>query len=125
MLFVLGGIVYWAGICIFRTKLIALLYAGQYTNIKHLLPWIGLASIFWGAAQGPALALRARKTPASVFVMYLVSAVVAVGVGVPATLRYGLAGAVAAMLLASAAAWITGMIRLAKAPAMAELQQAA
>jgi len=125
MLFVLGGVVYWAGICFFRTKLIGLLYAGQYANVAHLLPWVGLASIFWGAAQGPALALRARKTPSSVFVMYLVSAMVAVIVGIPSTVKYGLPGAVAAMLLASAAAWITGVLRLSKSPALVEVQQAA
>jgi O-antigen/teichoic acid export membrane protein len=126
MLFLLGGAVYWAFICGFRFTIVRLLYAGQYRDIGHLLPWIGLASLLWGAAQGPALALRARKSPESVFVMYLVAAIIAVAVGIPATLQFGLAGAVAAMLFSSAAAWITGIIRMAKqTPAVAPLREAA
>jgi O-antigen/teichoic acid export membrane protein len=125
LLFLAGGVVYWVLICSFRSQLIQLLYRGQYASIQPLLPWIGLASILWGAAQGPALALRARKTPSSVFVMYLVSAIVAVVVGVPATLKFGVAGAVAAMLLASGAAWITGIIRIAKPMPAQELRQVA
>ena len=127
MLFVLGGAVYWGLISLFRTQVIGLLYAGQYMSIAKYLPWVGLGSIMWGAAQGPALALRARKSPWDVFVMYVVSAVVAVAVGVPATLKFGLAGAIAAITLASAAAWITGIARVCVQPhsAKEELVQAA
>ncbi len=116
MLFAFGGAVYWGLICVFRTQVIGLLYAGQYLSISKYLPWVGLGSVMWGAAQGPALALRARKSPWDVFVMYLVSAVVAVVVGVPATLKFGLAGAIGAIMLSSAAAWITGMVRVSVQP---------
>jgi O-antigen/teichoic acid export membrane protein len=126
LLFLLGGVTYWTLVCAFRFPLLRLLYAGQYRDIAHLLPWTGLASLLWGAAQGPALALRARKSPASVFVMYLISAIVAVVVGMPATLKFGLGGAVAAMLLASGTAWIAGIVSVAKQPdTEAELRQAA
>ncbi len=126
MLFLSGGAVYWVFVCAFRSQLVELLYDGQYGGIEYLLPWIGLASLLWGAAQGPALALRARKSPASVFVMYLIAALIALAVGVPATLKFGLAGAVAAMLLSSGAAWIAGIVSLAKQPkAETQLSQAA
>lgn len=122
LLFVLGGTVYWALICIFRTEVIRLLYAGQYASIAGYLPWVGLASIMWGASQGPALALRARKSPSEVFVMYIVSALVAVAVGIPATLKFGLSGAVAAIAISSAAAWIAGMVRVLAQPTSEQVQ---
>jgi O-antigen/teichoic acid export membrane protein len=126
MLFLLGGMAYWIFVCSFRSQLIHLLYAGQYGGIADLLPWIGLASLMWGAAHGPALALRARKSPVSVFVMYLASAIVALVIGVPGTLKFGLGGAVTAMLLSSGAALITGIVLVAKQPSSeAELCQAA
>ncbi len=127
LLFALGGTVYWGLICIFRTQVIGLLYAGQYMSVGKYLPWVGLGSVIWGAGQGPALALRARKSPWDVFVMYVVSAAVAIVVGVPATLKFGLAGAIAAITLASAAAWITGIARVWVQPheAKEELIQAA
>ena len=125
-LFALGGAVYWGLICVFRAQVIGLLYAGQYMSIGKYLPWVGLGSVMWGAAQGPALALRARKTPSDVFVMYVVSAIVAITVGVPATLKFGLAGAIAAITLASASAWITGIVRISMKPPKVEgLAQAA
>lgn len=113
-LFIAGGLAYWTIVYLFHAQLVDLLYAGQYTGIEHLIPAIGIASLLWGAAQGPAIALRARKEPYSVFVMHFVSALVAIAVGIPATVRFGIDGAVLAILLASGAAWITGLIRIGK-----------
>jgi O-antigen/teichoic acid export membrane protein len=108
LLFLVGSLIYWVPVCVFRHELLQVLYAGQYGTVAAYIPWIGLASVLWGAAQGPAIALRAQKSPHAVFVMYLVSSIVALVVGVPATFYYGLPGAVSAMLLASASAWVTG-----------------
>jgi O-antigen/teichoic acid export membrane protein len=126
LLFVAGGLAYWTLVCLFQKPLLRLLYAGQYSDIGHFLPMIGVASILWGAAQGPALALRASRAPSSVFRIYLVAAVVAIAVGIPATLRYGLNGAVVAILIASSVGWVAGLVRIAKRPVSAtELRQAA
>ncbi len=109
-LFLIGGVTYWVLICAFRTKVVGFLYAGQYKSVAHLLPWVGIASIFWGIAQGPAMALRAKKSPESVFVMYLLSSIIAVVMGIPATIHYGLAGAITTMLVASTTAYFAGLI---------------
>lgn len=125
--FAAGGLCYWALVSLFRVRILSLLYAGQYADVAGLIPLIGLASLFWGAAQGPAIALRANKTPSSVFVMYFVAAIAAVASGVPLTLRFGLAGACSAMLIASAAAWITGVYctRKRTSPPTMAVQEAA
>jgi len=59
-----------------------------------LLPVLALGSIFWSAGYGPAIALRAIESPASIFVAYFATTLISVIVGIPATRFFGLKGAV-------------------------------
>jgi O-antigen/teichoic acid export membrane protein len=127
LLFLAFGAAYWTAVFLFRQPLLHLLYAGQYSDVATYLPAIGLASILWGCAQGPAIALRSNKTPYLVFHMYFGAAIVALAAGISLTRSFGLMGASYAMLLASAAAWLIGLycIRRAARPGQALSHQAA
>ena len=94
ILSVVGAVIYWALIVEFRAPVFRLLYAGKYTNVTYLLPVLALGSIFWSAGYGPAIALRAIESPASIFVAYFATTLISVIVGIPATRFFGLKGAV-------------------------------
>lgn len=94
ILSVAGAVVYWALVVEFRTPVFRLLYGGKYTNVAYLLPVLALGSIFWSAGYGPAIALRAIESPASIFVAYFATTLISVMVGIPATRYFGLKGAV-------------------------------
>ena len=89
-----GAAVYWLLVINLRGPIFDLLYSGKYADVAYLLPAVALGSILWSAAYGPALALRAMESPKSVFVSYLVTSVVCLVVGVPATRYFGLKGAI-------------------------------
>ena len=55
---------------------------------------MALGSILWSAAYGPAIALRAMESPKSVFLAYLVTSLICLAVGIPATRYFGLTGAI-------------------------------
>ena len=55
---------------------------------------LALGSLFWSASYGPAIALRAMESPASVFVAYFATTLISLAVGIPATRFFGLSGAV-------------------------------
>jgi len=94
ILSVAGAVVYWALVVEFRAPIFRLLYAGKYANVAYLLPVLALGSIFWSAGYGPAIALRAVESPASIFVAYFATSLISVIVGIPATRFFGLKGAV-------------------------------
>lgn len=94
ILSVAGALVYWALVVEFRTPIFRALYAGKYGNVAYLLPVLALGSIFWSAGYGPAIALRAIESPASIFVAYFATSLISVIVGIPATRFFGLKGAV-------------------------------
>jgi O-antigen/teichoic acid export membrane protein len=94
LLSVIGAAVYWGLVVGFRGPIFRMLYAGKYTNVSYLLPVLALGSIFWSAGYGPAIALRAIESPASIFAAYFATTLISVIVGIPATRAFGLKGAV-------------------------------
>ena len=94
-LLVLGGAVaYWAAILPLQRPLFHFLYSGRYTEVIHLLPLVAIGSVVWTAAYGPAIALRGMNSPQSYFLAWALATGVSLIVGVPATWRYGLTGAI-------------------------------
>ena len=110
--FTAGSGFYWLIVCLFGDRVIRLLYDGNYMQVAPLLPWVALASILSGAVLGPAIAFRALQSPASVCVIYLGSSAVALAIGIPATWAWGIRGAVAANLLSSITALLSGFLML-------------
>lgn len=80
-------------------QVFGVLYKGQYEEFAYLLPLLGIGQVLVAAFQGPALGLRALDRPRAVFFITTISASVTVLAVVPLTARWGLAGAVSAMLL--------------------------
>jgi O-antigen/teichoic acid export membrane protein len=109
-LYTLGSSAYWILICIFRTQLISLMYAGHYQEIAPLVPVVAVASILSGAAMGPTIAIRAMRSPASVAGIYFGSSLACVLVGVPACRAWGIRGAVIGILLSSTISVLTGFL---------------
>jgi O-antigen/teichoic acid export membrane protein len=91
---VIGAIIYWSIIIPLHKPVFQILYSGRYMEVAYLLPLLALGQIFWSAAYGPSIALRAMESPASVFVAFASATVASLLVGVPATWFYGLQGAI-------------------------------
>jgi len=113
-LFLACGVAYWVPVIVFRGSLLKLFYHGEYFGVGNYIAVVAAASVLWGMAQGPAIALRANKTPFLVFHIYFGSAIVALAAGIPLTKLFGLAGATLAMLMASLSAWLIGCWRVRK-----------
>src|SRR5437879_13010316 len=107
-----GAGVYWLFVCMFGGPLVHFLYAGRYTEIIPLLPWVGVSSIIGGALRGPTIVIRAMQSPASVCWIYLCSSAVAAGVGAPAIWVWGIGGEGGALVLSSVAAHVSGYVSL-------------
>jgi O-antigen/teichoic acid export membrane protein len=99
-----GG--YWAVILIFRQPVFRLLYSGKYSEVSHLLPVVAFGSIIWSACFGPAIALRAMESPASVFAAYGLATLVSLLMGIPLTWKFGLLGAIWGSNIADVLSWI-------------------
>jgi len=109
-----GSAIYWLIVINLRSPIFGLLYSGKYSDIAYLLPAVALGSILWSAAYGPAIALRAMESPKSVFVAYLVTSIICVAVGIPATRYFGLKGAIWSGNLADLASLIVILFILYK-----------
>jgi O-antigen/teichoic acid export membrane protein len=112
---------YWVPVVLFRVPVLQFLYAGHYSQVGNLLPFIALSSFLTGVALGPTIALRAMRSPWIVSYIYFIASAVALILGIPAARLFGLSGAVICNLLSSvtaaAVAW-TMLIRQGQ-PAMA------
>jgi|HubBroStandDraft_6_1064221.scaffolds.fasta_scaffold14041_3 O-antigen/teichoic acid export membrane protein len=103
---------YWATILIFRHPLFHFLYSGRYSEVAHLLPAVAFGSIIWSACFGPATALRAMESPASVFAAYALATFLSLLIGVPAAWAFGVTGAVWGSNLADVLSWVIVFIVL-------------
>lgn len=99
------GLAYWALIIPFSKPLFHMLYSGGYMDVAYEIPVVAVGSIFWSAAFGPAMALRAMKSPTSVFTAYVIAAVASLAIGVPATWAFGLSGGIWGMNVADIASF--------------------
>ena len=89
-----GALIYWLVILPFQRPVFHLLYSNRYMDVVHLLPVIAFGSIVWSAAYGPAIALRSMESPKSVFTAFSLATATSLLVGVPATWKFGLQGAI-------------------------------
>lgn len=106
LLFAAGALVYWAVLVLFSTQVLRVLYADRYTGLSPLVPWVALSSILAVAAYGPGIGLRAFQSTSLVFAAFCASSGITVCLGIPATLVFGVPGAVATLVLANAVAVI-------------------
>jgi O-antigen/teichoic acid export membrane protein len=97
---------YWAAILIFQHPIFRFLYSGRYSEVAHLLPAVAFGSLVWTACFGPATALRAMESPASVFAAYALATGLSLLIGIPATWAFGVGGAVWGTNLADVLSWV-------------------
>jgi len=112
ILSVTGAAIYWGLLIKFHQPVFRLLYSGKYGQVAYLLPVLALGSIFWSAGYGPAIALRAMESPASVFVAYFATTLISLVAGIPATRYFGLKGAVWASNATEVASFLVIMFLL-------------
>lgn len=85
---------YWAVIIIFKGSVFHLLYSGKYMEVAGQVPFVAVGAILWAASFGPTVVLRALQSPKLVFVAYAIATSLSLVIGIPATYRYGLWGAI-------------------------------
>jgi O-antigen/teichoic acid export membrane protein len=85
---------YWTLVILFRGPLFQFLYSGKYANVAPLITTVAIGSLFWSAAYGSAIVLRAMESPASIFVAYITAAVISLLVGIPAARFFGVVGGI-------------------------------
>jgi O-antigen/teichoic acid export membrane protein len=112
LLCVSGAVAYWLPMVLLKGPAFRLLYYGRYTEVAYLLPVVALGSVSLSAFFGPANALRAMESPASVFAAVLVSSSVSLMIGVPATRVLGVRGAVWSMALSETLAFVVALLLL-------------
>jgi O-antigen/teichoic acid export membrane protein len=109
---VLGPLVlaYVIGVSVGSPFVFRVLYDGAYGQYAYLLPLVGAGHVLVAAFQGPSLGLRALQRPQAIFVITTLSAAATIVAVVPLTARFGLAGAIASMLLSlviSSPLWVS------------------
>lgn len=114
-----GTTFYWLIIVLWRQPIVSHLYAGKYSGITGLLPWVALGSVLRISATAQAVTLRAMHSPALVFVAYVTASVVAILVGIPCTWAFGLQGAVFTLVLSSAAALTVALAMVHRSSSLA------
>lgn len=100
-LFAAGSIIYWIFIVGLRHPVFQLLYAGKYTSLLSLLPWMALSSVLSTVIFALVTALRAMRSPASVFYASAASGVIAIAIGIPATWVWGVAGVIFSFIVSN------------------------
>lgn len=111
-----GTILYWLIIVFMRRPIVFYLYAGKYTEITGLIPWLALGSVLRISATSQAVILRAMQAPSLVFTAYVASSAVAVLAGVPLTWAFGVQGTVFTLVLSSAVALVVTLVMLRRSP---------
>ena len=102
--YISGTCLYWFVLLLVREPVVRYLYMGKYAQITSLLPWLALGSIFRIAATSQTIILKARNSPQMVFIAYSGACLVAIVLGVPCTLWFGISGALFVWILSSAVA---------------------
>jgi len=97
---------YWGLVVPLRNPLLHFLYSDKYTAVAYLVPLVAVGSVFWTAAYGSSVALRAMESPDSIFWAFCGATVVSLIVGIPATWAFGLPGAVWGINLSDASSFL-------------------
>ena len=95
------ALAYWCLLIGGGPALVGWLYGGKYPEINPLLPWLGLVPLLAVFSNVLGARLRAQERPRVLALAYGVSAAGAASVGLALVWLLGLAGAVAATLLAN------------------------
>jgi len=106
LLFIGVAVAYLGVLWLFGGRLIAILYAGRYTEFAYLLPLVAAPVVVTAASQGSCIALQAMQCPADVFLAYTAAGIVTIVTGIPLTRYWGLAGAAVGILMSSLAYFI-------------------
>jgi O-antigen/teichoic acid export membrane protein len=107
-----GTILYWLIMVTFRWQIVEYLYAGKYTGIVGLIPWLALGSVLRISATSQAIILRAMHAPSLVFTAYGAASVVDIIAGIPLTWAFGLWGSIVSTVLSSAVALVVTLLIL-------------
>lgn len=94
LLSALGSALYWVLPILFRKWAFHVVYSDRYLAVVDLLPSVAVGAILWATAYGASIVLRAMESPESILAAYCFATATSVLVGVPATWRFGLAGAI-------------------------------
>ena len=97
---ILGATVYWLLIGFFGEHIIKILYAGKYLDYSYLLWLSGMIPILGALISISMASLQALELPSLVFRTYMVSSVVAISIGLPFVIVWGVSGALVGWLIA-------------------------
>jgi O-antigen/teichoic acid export membrane protein len=101
LLFVAVASAYYAVLWFFGGRIMAILYAGRYTDFAYLLPLVAAPVVVVAVSQGSAIAVQAMQAPAEVFLAYSVSGTLTILAGVALARYWGLEGALIGILTSS------------------------
>jgi O-antigen/teichoic acid export membrane protein len=107
LLFLGGASVYFAILCLFGGRIMAILYAGRYTHFAYLLPLVAAPVLVLAASQGSTLAMQAMQVPSEIFFAYTLAGVTTLGAGIPLTRCWGLPGAAVGILISYLTFFVT------------------
>jgi O-antigen/teichoic acid export membrane protein len=93
-----GAVVYWVLLGVFHRPVFEVVYAGRYVPGAAAVWVLGALLVTMSLGDVLSAALRASERPDLVFRAFAASAVVAVGLGVPLIVWWGVMGAVVAMV---------------------------
>jgi O-antigen/teichoic acid export membrane protein len=99
VLFVAGASAYYAVLWLFGGRIMAILYAGRYTDFAYLLPLAAAPVVVLAASQGSTIAVQAMQAPAEAFLAYSVAGTLTILAGVALARYWGLAGALVGILI--------------------------
>ena len=103
LVFLSGGILYLALLMLFKKTIFLLLYGGKFMPFLPLLPWVAVSAVLSVASYGPAIGLRAIRSPSSILAAYSAAGATSILLGIVATWKLGLAGSVGALVLSNLA----------------------
>ena len=101
-LYFIAGLSYCVVIGVFGSVIFHALYANRYSEFIYLVPWAAVVAALNMAGSGSRIGLRALQSPSSLFVAYCAAGVASIGAGIPLVWVYGVPGAIAGSILASA-----------------------
>ena len=101
LLFTAMASAYYAVLWLFGGRIMAILYAGRYTDFAYLLPLVAAPVVVLAVSQGSTIAVQAMAAPAEVFLAYSVSGILTILAGVALARYWGLAGALIGILTSS------------------------
>lgn len=99
LLFVGVASAYYAVLWLFGGRIVAILYAGRYTDFAYLLTLVAAPVVVLAASEGSTIAVQAMQFPAEIFFAYALSGAVTIVAGVPLTHTWGLPGAAVGILI--------------------------